>query len=185
MLKDDFSKEYRSLGLSQLGLGLAVPLLKKQASTWRPLTNPLPLLEACAKWRKLLAVVSEPSTRSKDAATLSLNNPLVAGRAVEESSNDDAFAQLVHEVLFPHLRRTIMRGEWKVRDAESAIRLMEESTRILGEDVVSNLTRLLVFPRLSAEIAIWDPMQDTVPIHQWLHPWLPYLGEQLEPLYGV
>jgi len=29
----------------------------------------------------------------------------------------------------------------------------------------------------------WNPCQDTIPIHSWLHPWIVYLGESLKPIY--
>lgn len=29
----------------------------------------------------------------------------------------------------------------------------------------------------------WNPLTDTVPIHSWIHPWLPLLRARLEPLY--
>ena len=29
----------------------------------------------------------------------------------------------------------------------------------------------------------WNPLTDTVPIHSWIHPWLPMLQSRLEPLY--
>lgn len=29
----------------------------------------------------------------------------------------------------------------------------------------------------------WNPLTDTVPIHSWIHPWLPLLQTRLEPLY--
>ena len=29
----------------------------------------------------------------------------------------------------------------------------------------------------------WNPLTDTVPIHSWIHPWLPLLQSRLEPLY--
>lgn len=29
----------------------------------------------------------------------------------------------------------------------------------------------------------WNPLTDTVPIHSWIHPWLPLFQSRLEPLY--
>lgn len=29
----------------------------------------------------------------------------------------------------------------------------------------------------------WNPLTDTVPIHSWIHPWLPLMQARLEPLY--
>lgn len=30
----------------------------------------------------------------------------------------------------------------------------------------------------------WNPLTDTVPIHSWIHPWLPLMQARLEPLYS-
>jgi tuftelin-interacting protein 11 len=38
-------------------------------------------------------------------------------------------------------------------------------------------------PKLTREVENWDPRTDTVPIHAWLHPWLPLLGARMEPLF--
>jgi tuftelin-interacting protein 11 len=41
----------------------------------------------------------------------------------------------------------------------------------------------LIFPRLEAEVEIWNPREDFMPVHAWLHPWLPFLKSRLESLY--
>ncbi|KAA8592292.1 hypothetical protein FQN60_017747 [Etheostoma spectabile] len=35
----------------------------------------------------------------------------------------------------------------------------------------------------SSRVDNWNPLTDTVPIHSWIHPWLPLLQSRLEPLY--
>ena len=34
-------------------------------------------------------------------------------------------------------------------------------------------------PRLRRAAGEWEPRQETVPVHAWLHPWLPHLGAQV------
>lgn len=38
-----------------------------------------------------------------------------------------------------------------------------------------------VLRRLHGEVLAWDPLVDTVPIHCWIHPWLPLLSTPLPP----
>lgn len=34
------------------------------------------------------------------------------------------------------------------------------------------------------QVDSWNPLTDTVPIHSWIHPWLPLMQARLEPLYS-
>jgi tuftelin-interacting protein 11 len=54
---------------------------------------------------------------------------------------------------------------------------------LLPPAALSHVLFSLVLPRLAAAVERWDPRQETVPIHVWLHPWLPHLGAQLEAFY--
>ena len=47
----------------------------------------------------------------------------------------------------------------------------------------NNVLDQLVLPKLQNDVELWDPLTDSVPLHSWLHPWLPFLGQQLEIVY--
>lgn len=52
------------------------------------------------------------------------------------------------------------------------------------QDAFESAVDQLLVPRLRQEVEAWQPRQDPVPIHQWLHPWLPIVGEnKLDVLY--
>ena len=40
-------------------------------------------------------------------------------------------------------------------------------------------------PLCLLQVENWNPLTDTIPIHAWIHPWLPLMGPtRLEPLYA-
>ena len=41
---------------------------------------------------------------------------------------------------------------------------------------------LQVLPQLQREVDRWNPLTDPVPLHSWIHPWLPHMHETLQPL---
>ncbi|CAB4066230.1 TFIP11 [Lepeophtheirus salmonis] len=43
-----------------------------------------------------------------------------------------------------------------------------------------NILLQLVLPKIQNDVNVWNPQTDTVPIHSWLHPWLPLLSNNLE-----
>jgi len=42
--------------------------------------------------------------------------------------------------------------------------------------MLTHVLEQLIFPKLQAEVDAWNPLTDTVPIHAWIHPWLPLMG---------
>ena len=37
--------------------------------------------------------------------------------------------------------------------------------------------------QIKRAVEAWQPQAESVPLHAWLHPWLPWLGPRLEELY--
>ena len=37
--------------------------------------------------------------------------------------------------------------------------------------------------QVSRAVQAWEPREERIPLHAWLHPWLELLGRQLEDLY--
>lgn len=54
---------------------------------------------------------------------------------------------------------------------------------LLPNWILENILDLLVLPKLTLEVEEWNPLTDTVPIHTWIHPWLPLLRKYIHPFY--
>ena len=67
-------------------------------------------------------------------------------------------------------------SSWNVRDCDPLIEVLETWKPHLVPWILDNLLDQLVMPRLIEEVAKWDPLTDTVPIHTWIHPWIPLTG---------
>lgn len=60
--------------------------------------------------------------------------------------------------------------------------LMEEWTPLLPPWILDNVLDQFLMPKIQAEVDSWDPTTDTVPIHSWIHPWLPILSKLTSPV---
>jgi len=39
-----------------------------------------------------------------------------------------------------------------------------------------------ILTQLQRQVDCWNPLTDPIPLHSWIHPWLAYMQERLEPL---
>lgn len=69
-----------------------------------------------------------------------------------------------------------------MRDCDPVIALVEAWMPVLPQWIVENVQDQLIMPRLLQEVDCWNPLTDMVPIHAWLHPWLPIMGK-VTPIY--
>lgn len=56
------------------------------------------------------------------------------------------------------------------------IRLIEFWKAMIPNWMMDIICDQLLVPTISQAVEDWDPLSDVVPIHSWIHPWLPILG---------
>lgn len=72
---------------------------------------------------------------------------------------------------------------WNARNWSPLVELLDTWTPLLPPWVLDNVLEQLVLPRLQKEVEAWNPLTDTLPVHSWLHPWLPLMG-MLKNIYS-
>uniref|UniRef100_T1L1N0 G-patch domain-containing protein n=2 Tax=Tetranychus urticae TaxID=32264 RepID=T1L1N0_TETUR len=71
-----------------------------------------------------------------------------------------------------------------IRTFDPVINLLETWKALLQDWLLEYILNQLVGTRLKDEIIRWDPLNDPVPIHFWIHPWLPLMADKLEPIFA-
>jgi tuftelin-interacting protein 11 len=163
MLQHKYAEEYRVHNLALTAVSIVASLLKKLTEKWVPLQEPASHVDTFKLWRTLLT-------------------PLPSQEGVVPNKPADPYTRLIVDLILPKLRMTLC-NDWSVRNTEPATTLMETWMDVLPPLVMEDIVDYTIMPKLQYEVYYWDPTRDTVPIHAWLHPWLPILGSKLDPLY--
>ncbi|XP_008334939.1 tuftelin-interacting protein 11 [Cynoglossus semilaevis] len=160
-LQTDFYEEYKMMGLADLAVAVVHPLLKQKLCSWDPLKDNSYFLEDVGQWRAIL--------ESRDL------------HSSAPDSNMDPYHRLLWEVWIPVIRPCVL--GWQPRIVGPMVDCLEMWAPLLPVWIRDHLLEQLILPRLQREVETWNPLTDTVPIHSWIHPWLPLLQSRLEPLY--
>ncbi|CAK8693912.1 unnamed protein product [Clavelina lepadiformis] len=163
-LQSNYFEEYRMFELSDLAQVMIYPLLQKYFLNWDPLMKPSYGIKEMKRWKLLL----EP-----DKSSYAMQNV---------SEETDVYQHMVWDVWMPSVRSSLL--TWDPRDCESALDFVEKWTLLLPSWMLENILNQLVLPQLQKQVDNWDPLTDPIPLHSWIHPWLPHMQERLEPLYG-
>jgi len=161
-LQDDFYEEYKVYDLAALGVAMVYPLLKTEFAEWNPLEEPMRGVETMQKWHGILAEQE--------------------GQYSHEQGFMGPYEKLVWEVWMPIMRKTVS-NTWEPRSSDALIEVLETWMPLLPPWILSNVLDQLILPRIQTEVNSWNPLTDTIPIHSWLHPWLPLMGDRLDVLW--
>ena len=168
-LADDFPEEYKLFDVASIALRQVLPMFKAAMAPWDPIVAPAePWLPAITAWKRLLGAKGH----------------VIAHVDGDSQGGGDPFAELLLAVLFDPLRRCIM-GRWDPKQPEGILRFFDGWIPIMPRGVSAHLLASLVMPRLRQSTNLWDPLSDPIPSHAWLHPWLPYLSDEMKDLYPM
>lgn len=161
-LQQKYYEEYRMSERADLAAAIVYPLMKDYFDNWDPLKEPTYGVDVMTRWRVLL----EDGHLSHSA----------------QDSTMDPYHRLVWEMWIPHIRNVI--NHWQPRNCEPMVDFLDCWAHLIPIWIMDNILDQLIFPKLQTEVDNWNPLTDTVPIHSWIHPWLPLMQVRLEPLYS-
>lgn len=156
-LREDFETEFDQFELYDLAPLIIFPLMKDFLSAWSPLEKPAFGVEVFEQWQAILERPHRPR-----------NAP-------------DYYYNLMWEVWCPPVRNVIFR--WSPRNPEPLVILLETWKSLIPPTVAKHLYEQIILPKIQQEVDQWNPLLDTVPIHTWIHPWLPLMSDSLETVY--
>ncbi|XP_011299706.1 tuftelin-interacting protein 11 [Fopius arisanus] len=158
-LQDRYYEEYKMYDLGELASSLVVPKLKEYLAGWNPLVDPNLPVSLMKEWKDILEI---------GTSTLSARNEM------------NPYDQVIWNAWMPSMRGAVQ--QWTCRQSDPLIELIECWTPLLSSWILENILDLLVLSKLTLEVEEWNPLTDTVPIHTWIHPWLPLMGNRMDTL---
>ncbi len=99
----------------------------------------------------------------------------------DKKSNINPFHRIIWETWMPSFRKNILEINLKNKDyCLKCVDLINHWRKLLPSWIIENIFEQIIMPKLIQQVEDWNPVVDTVPIHAWIHPWLPLIKERLE-----
>jgi len=98
-----------------------------------------------------------------------------------ELASSTPYTRIFTEVILIAVR-IIVTNSWEARDPEPMLHFFETWEKLLPASILHNILEHIMMHKLITVVDTWDPHKESMPIHAWLHPWIPFLGQCMEPL---
>jgi len=158
-LKINYPDEFIVFNLHELAIPLFGPVLKQKMAIWRPFDPEEPNSDLIYCY-ELFADLRELFIDLKGVSV----NP---------------FNRLLWDTWMVVLRKQLQ--EHGIRACtERCVELMGRWSRLVPKFMMDNILEKMILVKLVWECEAWDPLSDVVPIHIWVHPWLPLLKERMD-----
>lgn len=167
-LQRDYAAEYAEFGLADLAPGLIAPLISMSLAGWQPLAEPRKPVQTVRRWRGILGT-------NQRSATAANGGGQSDGAAATPKHHFEPYSALVWASVIPHVRRACSE-EWDPREYAAMANLLDAWSAVLPAWQLDNVLEQMVLPRIAKAVEAWDPLTDTVPVHQWILPWQQLLG---------
>ncbi|GJZ77623.1 septin and tuftelin-interacting protein 1 homolog 1 [Tanacetum coccineum] len=153
-LKNRFPDEYKLCGLSTIAYSFALPLFSRLFKGWDPLIKPADHVDVISVWKDLL----------------------------QGDEIDSPYAKLFVEAVFRAAERSSA-NSWQATNPEPLLHFLDIWERLMPHAALQKILDQIVMPKLLAAVKSWDPRTDTIPMHIWVHPWLPLVDQKHTTLY--
>lgn len=147
-IQHNHPNEYKKLNLDKLFLNLLYPKINWIFKNWKPLSYPhdrYPEYHECIKGCHKILLKRDPKIYEK----------------------------ILWIIWLPAVRRDILSVDSIKTSCLEIINFIELWKPLLPNWMCENLMATIVMPRIQTEVDSWDPLSDPIPIHSWIHPWLP------------
>ncbi|QDZ19662.1 TFP11 domain-containing protein [Chloropicon primus] len=155
-LKEKFPSEFAAYRVAVIASSLVYKPLENRAKAWKPLEECQDLKSALEKSKSVL----------HDGGDLGM----------------DPYAVLLKETICFQLNRYVCH-QWDPTNPDEVILFLDQWAKVFPSSSRAHILDEMVLPRLRTAVDDWQPSAGSVPLHVWIHPWLPYLSDQLQELY--
>ncbi|WVQ81525.1 hypothetical protein IAT38_003649 [Cryptococcus sp. DSM 104549] len=186
-LVNDYSDEYKLLGLDDVVVGAIGQILRDAFAEWQPFDVSADILLSSLKtWRKAYNL---PKSDEDDALALAVNGEGIEGQKQKQQNGDrvmTAWESLLWSLWLPKVRSSI-NNDWDPSRPNAAVHLLESWEPILPPFIRDNVLDQLVLPKVKTAVEQWDPKKaklsgtaEKSSLASIVFPWLPLLAGRVE-----